>query len=375
MGAGRAGFGGVKGLSLPAGPGASPSGSKLDNPQHHPARPPWRDIRRALAALLLLLSGATGWMYGAGGPPADPGPARTGGPIVAPAQATAEGGLWIGADLAAEVPEYLSALTPSAPTDDAPEAGGSEPSPSATDDAATKAPFVEHRVAPGETLWDIARTYGTDVTSIYRSNPLRRADLIRPGQVLTVPTMKGVVHRVERSETLWEIARLYGVTTDAIAQANGLGDPGRIRPGQLLVIPGVSGPRYERLVVGGRLQRALRWPVRGRITSHFGRRWGRLHQGIDIAVPRHTPVRAAAPGRVTFARWGGGYGYLVEVDHGSGVVTRYAHSARILVREGQSVAAGQVLALSGNTGHSTGPHLHFEIRYRGRAVNPLPYLR
>ncbi len=234
-------------------------------------------------------------------------------------------------------------------------------------------PIVSHEVSPGETLWDIARAYGTDVSSISRSNQLR-GDLIRPGQVLVVPTAKGVVHSVSRGETLWDIGRLYGVSVETIAQANRLQDPGRLAPGTLLLIPGVEGPRLERVVVGGRLQRVFSWPVQGWISSDYGWRWGRLHEGIDIAVPTGTPVRAAAPGRVVFARWGGGYGYLVAIDHGSRVVTRYAHNSRLAVREGQWVRRGQVIAYSGNTGNSTGPHVHFEIRFRGRAVDPRPYL-
>ena len=95
--------------------------------------------------------------------------------------------------------------------------------------------------------------------------------------------------------------------------------------------------------------------------------------GIDIATG--TPVRAAFSGRVTFAGSLGGYGLLVKVNHGNGVETRYGHNSKILVKVGQIVEAGQVLARSGNTGVSTGPHVHFEIRKNGTAVNPASYLR
>ena len=235
--------------------------------------------------------------------------------------------------------------------------------------------FVTHRVRQGETLWEIAEKYGTDVDTIASANGIYDVDYLRPGQVLQVPRASGVVHTVKPGETLWAISRRYGVSMRAIQEANGLESPDLLRPGTRLVIPGATRARVEQVVVGGRLQRAFSWPVRGRISSGYGWRWGRMHEGIDIAVPVGTPVRAAASGRVVYAGWGGNYGYLVSIDHGNGVVTRYAHNSRLVVRTGQTVSRGQIVAYSGNTGNSTGPHLHFEIRHRGRAVDPRPFLR
>lgn len=118
------------------------------------------------------------------------------------------------------------------------------------------------------------------------------------------------------------------------------------------------------------------WPAQGVLTSGYGWRWGRMHKGIDIAGPVGTPIVAAAPGVITYARWNeGGYGNLVEITHPDGSVTLYAHNERILVREGQEVEQGQQVAEMGSTGFSTGPHLHFEIHPPGQgAVNPLAYL-
>jgi murein DD-endopeptidase MepM/ murein hydrolase activator NlpD len=116
------------------------------------------------------------------------------------------------------------------------------------------------------------------------------------------------------------------------------------------------------------------WPVSGAVTSGYGLRWGRMHEGIDIAVGEGTPVRAAAAGTVIYAGWLGGYGNLVVVDHGNGLSTAYAHNSSLGVGVGQSVAAGQVVSYSGNTGNSTGPHVHFEVRVNGSAVDPLGYL-
>jgi len=118
----------------------------------------------------------------------------------------------------------------------------------------------------------------------------------------------------------------------------------------------------------------LGWPVSGPVTSGFGLRWGRMHEGIDIAVAEGTPVRAAGAGTVIYAGWMGGYGNLVVVDHGNGLSTAYAHNSSLGVGVGQSVTAGQVVSYSGNTGNSTGPHVHFEVRVNGSAVDPLGYL-
>ena len=118
----------------------------------------------------------------------------------------------------------------------------------------------------------------------------------------------------------------------------------------------------------------LVWPVHGVVTSGFGWRWGRMHEGIDIAVPNGTPVVSAAGGTVIVAGWMGGYGNLVVVDHGNGLATAYGHNTTVTVGVGQSLAQGQLIAYSGNTGHSTGPHVHFEVRVNGAAVDPFGYL-
>jgi len=116
------------------------------------------------------------------------------------------------------------------------------------------------------------------------------------------------------------------------------------------------------------------WPAHGVLTSPFGWRWGRMHEGIDIAVANGTPVVASASGIVIVAGWMGGYGNLVVVDHGGGIATAYGHNGNVTVGVGQQVAQGQLIAYSGNTGNSTGPHVHFEVRVNGSAVDPLGYL-
>jgi murein DD-endopeptidase MepM/ murein hydrolase activator NlpD len=116
------------------------------------------------------------------------------------------------------------------------------------------------------------------------------------------------------------------------------------------------------------------WPVHGVLTSGFGWRWGRMHEGVDIAVSNGTPVVAAKAGVVIVAGWMGGYGNLVVVDHGGGVATAYGHNTSVTVGVGQHVEQGQLISYSGSTGHSTGPHVHFEVRINGSPVDPMGYL-
>ena len=118
----------------------------------------------------------------------------------------------------------------------------------------------------------------------------------------------------------------------------------------------------------------LIWPVSGPITSPFGWRWGRMHQGIDIGVPSGTPIKAAASGTILYCGWEEGYGNLVVIDHGGNIATAYGHQSSIAVTCGQHVDQGQTIGYVGCTGHCTGPHLHFEVRVDGNPVDPMGYL-
>jgi murein DD-endopeptidase MepM/ murein hydrolase activator NlpD len=122
------------------------------------------------------------------------------------------------------------------------------------------------------------------------------------------------------------------------------------------------------------------WPAEGIFTSGFGYRRSpitggmKFHSGIDIAAPRGTPVVATAPGVVIMADYNSGYGRMVEIDHGYGIISRYAHNSSVFVAEGEWVEAGQIISTIGTTGQTTGPHLHFELLVNGQAVDPLEYL-
>jgi len=160
----------------------------------------------------------------------------------------------------------------------------------------------------------------------------------------------------EEREALEEIAELAKVSSQLAeqiraAQGGGIGAPS---------VPPPSG--------------GFMWPVQGPVTSPFGWRWGRMHEGIDIGAPAGAPVVASAAGTVIYAGELGGYGNLVVVDHGGGLATGYAHMSAIGVSSDQQVAQGEVVGLVGSTGHSTGPHLHFEVRVNGAPADPLGYL-
>lgn len=200
------------------------------------------------------------------------------------------------------------------------------------------------------------------------------------------PRRGGVTHVVERGQTLWRIARAYEISVEQLARANAIEDATNIRVGQALFVPGARAvievppapgllePRELPDAPGSRA--GWRWPADGPLTSRFGapRRGGRLHKGIDIGGPRGTPVRAAREGRVVFAGTRSGYGKLVVIEHDDGFATWYAHLRRYRVRVGEKVRAGERLGGIGRTGRTTGYHLHFEIRHRGRAVDPLTFL-
>jgi murein DD-endopeptidase MepM/ murein hydrolase activator NlpD len=171
---------------------------------------------------------------------------------------------------------------------------------------------------------------------------------------------------VQGGQTLFAIARAHGMLVETLISANGLQNPDRIWPGQRLVIP----KGWNRRPVVG----MLLWPARGYISSRFGWRWRRHHNGIDIAANWGSPIRAARGGRVSFAGSYLGYGRMVVIDHGGGMRTRYAHASSLRVKTGEMVNAGKVIGGVGCTGFCLGTHLHFEIWVNGRPVNPLPYL-
>ncbi len=245
-------------------------------------------------------------------------------------------------------------------------------------------------VQAGDTTEKIAELYNLQPTTIMWSNPEveKAPDLLRIGQVLTILPVDGVYHTVEEGDTLESLAEKYKASvTDVIhcpfnaatleTQAGSSG--ALLVPNSKLIIPGGTKPYRRREVtayegpvpedVSG--SGSFYWPAAGYISQGYW--YG--HRAIDIADAVGAAVMTTDDGYVSFAGWTDiGYGYLVVVDHANGYQSYYAHLSNIFVFEGEIVDAGQVIGAMGSTGNSTGPHLHFEIRYDGYPTNPLIYL-
>jgi murein DD-endopeptidase MepM/ murein hydrolase activator NlpD len=229
------------------------------------------------------------------------------------------------------------------------------------------------------------RTARDGVARARRATRVARKEQARVEAIAAAATseQRGVVTRLvasrdalvaaerEKSATLASIeddqAEIHGEIEDLEAQSAALA--AEIQQAQQAASSSSSAPPVVPIGNG-----ILGWPVSGPVVSGFGMRWGRMHEGIDITCPTGTPVRAAGDGTVIWASWRGGYGNAVVIDHGGGLATLYAHNSAFASSVGQSVVRGQVIAYAGSTGNSSGPHVHFEVRVNGTAVDPLGYL-
>jgi murein DD-endopeptidase MepM/ murein hydrolase activator NlpD len=227
------------------------------------------------------------------------------------------------------------------------------------------APSGSHVVAPGETLNSIARLYGKPVNVIARANNIPPDTMVRVGERIVIPEMgehpATVAPRAE--------APVAAPTTVATIES-----PHSAR----LATPSapVEADNPIKAEQAASAMPSFRWPVRGRIIAAFGPKPNGLqNDGINLAVPEGTPVKAAEDGVVAYA--GNelkGYGNLVLIRHANGFVTAYANASELMVKRGETVKRGQVIAKSGETGNVTSPQLHFEIRKGATPVDPSQYL-
>ena len=243
---------------------------------------------------------------------------------------------------------------------------------------------IVYRVQPGDTVLGIAAKFDLKGSSLlWASEKLAdNPDFLRVGQELNILPLDGAYHTVLKGESLESIAAKYKVEPSAISGyiGNHLELPYDLEPGQELIIPGGIKPYVPRRVfaysgpVPADAEKGTGhfvWPMSGYITQGF---W-EGHRAIDIGAPLGTPIVAADSGYVAVAQWSDvGYGRMIIVDHGNGFQTLYAHLEAYYVKVGQSVSKGQQLGKCGSTGHSTGPHLHFEVIKNSVRRNPFIYL-
>ena len=236
--------------------------------------------------------------------------------------------------------------------------------------------FRRYEVASGDTLGALAERFDVTLDTIISFNELRRERDLRAGLELVIPSHSGVRYTVRRGDSLSRIGARHGVALDTILDVNEIASS-IITPGQILLIPGAGLSENVRNRVLGRLFMA---PARGRFSSPYGYRndpftgLRKFHNGIDIANEASTPVVASMSGTVAMAGYNGNYGRYVILRHPDGFQTLYAHLARTHVSQGDRVRQGYQLGEMGNTGYSTGNHLHFSIFLNGTHVDPQEYL-
>ncbi|HHT65148.1 MAG: peptidoglycan DD-metalloendopeptidase family protein [Caldicoprobacterales bacterium] len=257
----------------------------------------------------------------------------------------------------------------------------------------------EYTIQKGDTFWSISEAFQIDHDDLTEMNSDIDPKKLQLGQTIRLSYPKSPLNVVTTEVIEYEKSIPYETETqkDKSMYSNESkvlqdGKEGlKLVEARVIKVNGVERERetlsettlkepVKKIVVKGtktpvsRGSGRLRWPVRGRLTSRFGQRWGRLHKGIDLANPKGTPIYAADSGKVIFSGRQGGYGNLVQIDHGDGMVTYYAHMSKRSVSKGDSVSKGQKIGYVGSTGNSTGPHLHFEVRINGNPKNPLKYL-
>lgn len=258
-----------------------------------------------------------------------------------------------------------------------------------------------HVIEVGESFWTIAMIYDTTVDELISANPDKDPQKLKLGDEvkLVLPTSKLTVATTEEIEYTEDTEYETIIESDASMYTNQQkvkveGEKGlskilasQVKHNGILVEKEIINEEVieepvNELVVKGTKEvpktvatGIFMMPTRGTFSSGYGSRWGRMHRGIDIAASTGTSIKAADGGTVTHSGWQGTYGNMVEIDHGNGFKTRYAHASKLLVSEGTKVYKGQEIAKVGNTGRSTGPHLHLEVLKNGVHVNPSKFVK
>jgi murein DD-endopeptidase MepM/ murein hydrolase activator NlpD len=237
--------------------------------------------------------------------------------------------------------------------------------------------YTAYKVARGDTLSDIAETFNVTLDTVISFNGIRNARSLQPGRILKVPSMSGILYTAKSGDRAASVAAANGVSPERVAEVNGLAASEAIEQGRQIFVPDARLASFTLREISGDL---FHWPARGWISSWYG--WRRdpiagvrsFHNGIDIGVDLGTPVCSAMDGVVSETGYNSGFGNYIIVSHHGGWMSLYGHLQTISVKEGARVSAGQRIAYSGNTGYSTGPHLHFSVFKNGRTVNPFNVL-
>lgn len=313
----------------------------------------------------------------------------------------------------------------------APAVPADEPTPQEQPQKLT-APIQKYAVQRGDTLAKIARKFGIKIETLLWANNLKATSVLRPGDTITVLATDGIIYTVKTGGTIADVARKHNMSAQKVALANNTTSAARLTKGQQVIVPDVRPPaepkppaslaRRTEQQPAAQPQREqapaedpqqpesaepagpapdsdlpttepeptppttevikrpplqpgekMLWPTRRRaITQYYSAR----HQGLDIDGDYTDPVYAIDDGTITFSGWNNsGYGNMVLIDHGNGIVSRYGHNSKVYVRAGQQVSRGDIIAMVGTTGRSTGTHLHFEVIVNGRRGNPFKYVR
>lgn len=262
----------------------------------------------------------------------------------------------------------------------------------------TRSENVDYFVQAGDTLSGIAEKFDLTVNTILWANNLTWNSTIKPGAKLVILPSSGVDYEIKKGDNLNSVAKKYQADLDKILAYNELSSVSDIRAGDLIFIPEGIKPTqvvssYKAPTVANKPKNnpadvfsnevvppasdlsantKLLWPVLShRITQYFSWR----HTGLDVGDKVGNPIYASEDGKIERSGWSTGYGYNVIINHGNGLETLYGHASKLLVKTGETVSRGQVIALIGSTGWSTGPHLHMEVRVNGVRKNPISYIK
>jgi len=236
--------------------------------------------------------------------------------------------------------------------------------------------WQNYTVRSGDTVEGLSRRFGISLDAVIASNNLRNVRSLRAGERIRLPNMDGIPYTVKSGDSYSGIASSQGVPLEAILDANDIQSED-IQAGTVLFIPGA---KMDKIALRQALGSLFIWPITGKRSSGFGWRndpftgMRSFHAGLDISVPTGTPVKASADGKVSATGYNTVYGNFLIISHGNDYQTMYAHLSRILAKNGASVSQGTIIARSGNSGRSTGAHLHFSVYKNKRAINPLEVL-